>query len=111
MAIGLSRIFGFEIPENFNFPYIAKSIREFWQRWHISLSLWFMKYLFLPVAYSFSRKLKKNRYANIKADKIIYMYAATITFVLCGFWHGAAWNFVVWGAFHGLFLVIEKMGF
>ncbi len=111
MAIGLSRMFGFEIPENFNLPYISKSIREFWQRWHISLSQWFMKYLFLPLAYSFSRKLKQHVYAGIKADKLIYMYAAGITFVLCGFWHGAAWNFVAWGAFHGLFLIIEKLGF
>jgi alginate O-acetyltransferase complex protein AlgI len=111
MAIGLSRMFGFEIPENFNLPYISKSIREFWQRWHISLSQWFMKYLFLPLAYSMSRKLDKHYYAGIRADKVIYMYAAGLTFILCGFWHGAAWNFVVWGAFHGVFLIIEKLGF
>ena len=111
MAIGLSALFGFKIPENFNFPYVSRSIREFWQRWHISLSSWLMKYLFLPTAYSFSRKLKQNRYGTIKADLLIYMFAAAITFVLCGFWHGAAWNFVAWGAFHGVLLIIEKIGF
>ena len=108
MAIGLARMFGFKLLENFNFPYISKSINEFWKRWHISLSSWFMNYLFLPLAYNISDKLKKNVYLNIKTENIIYLIAASVTFLLCGFWHGASWTFVVWGAYHGFFLIIER---
>lgn len=109
MAIGLGRIIGFKFPENFNNPYVAKNITEFWKRWHISLSTWFRDYLFLPLAYSISRKLKNEKYLNVRADKFIYLIATTITFLLCGFWHGAAWNFVIWGAWHGLFLILDKV--
>ena len=108
MAIGIGRMIGFKFPENFNNPYTSKSITEFWKRWHMTLSDWFMNYLFLPLAYSFSRKLKKNRYGKFKANTLIYIYAASITFVLCGFWHGASWNFILWGAYHGAFLIIER---
>lgn len=110
MAIGIGRILGFKFPENFDNPYISKSIKEFWKRWHMTLSAFFMNYLFLPLAYSFSRKLKKNKYGFLKADMIIYLFAASITFVLCGFWHGAAWNFIFWGMLHGFFLIIERIG-
>jgi len=110
MAIGVGRMFGFELMENFNFPYISKSIKEFWQRWHISLSTWLRDYLFLPLAYSTSRKLKKERYFSIRVDQIIYMIATSITFLVCGFWHGAAWNFIVWGLIHGFLLILEQLG-
>lgn len=110
MAIGIGKILGFKFPENFDNPYVSKSIKEFWKRWHMTLSAFFMNYLFLPLAYSFSRKLKKNRYWGLKADMIIYLFAASITFVLCGFWHGAAWNFIFWGMLHGFFLIIERIG-
>jgi len=103
-------MFGFELMENFNFPYISKSIKEFWQRWHISLSTWLRDYLFLPLAYSTSRKLKKERYFSIRVDQIIYMIATSITFLVCGFWHGAAWNFIVWGLIHGFLLILEQLG-
>jgi alginate O-acetyltransferase complex protein AlgI len=97
MAIGLGRMFGFEFLENFNYPYIAKSIREFWQRWHISLSRWFRDYLYLP--------LGGNRVSTGR------LYINLITVFFCtGFWHGASWNFVVWGLFHGLFMVLERLG-
>jgi alginate O-acetyltransferase complex protein AlgI len=110
MAIGVGKMFGFELMENFNFPYISKSIKEFWKRWHISLSTWLRDYLFLPIAYSTSRKLKKETYLSVRVDQIIYMIATSITFLICGFWHGAAWNFIVWGLFHGILLILEQIG-
>ena len=97
MAIGLGRMFGFTFPENFNYPYISGSIREFWRRWHIALSNWFRDYLYIPLGGN--RKGLKQTYFNL-----------LIVFFLCGLWHGASWNFVIWGLFHGLFLVIERMG-
>jgi alginate O-acetyltransferase complex protein AlgI len=110
MAIGVGRMFGFELTENFNFPYISRSIKEFWQRWHISLSTWLRDYLFLPIAYSTSRKLKKEKYFSIRVDRIIYMVATSVTFLVCGFWHGAAWNFIAWGLIHGFLLILEQLG-
>jgi alginate O-acetyltransferase complex protein AlgI len=109
MAIGLARMLGFRLPENFNFPYISQSITEFWRRWHITLSFWFRDYIFLPLAYATSRKLPKERYFSIRADKIIYLIATTVTFLLCGFWHGAAWTFILWGAYMGFFLIFDRM--
>ncbi|HTX87743.1 MAG TPA: MBOAT family O-acyltransferase, partial [Bacteroidales bacterium] len=110
MAIGLGRMFGFELTENFNFPYISRSIKEFWKRWHISLSTWLRDYIFLPLAYSSSRKMKKNRYLGLRTDHVLYMIATSVTFLVCGFWHGAAWNFVIWGLLHGLLLILEQLG-
>jgi alginate O-acetyltransferase complex protein AlgI len=97
MAIGLGRMFGFRFPENFRWPYIADSVQEFWRRWHISLSTWFRDYLYVP--------LGGNRVPPMR------MYRNLVTvFFLCGLWHGASWNFVVWGLFHGTFLVLERIG-
>lgn len=97
MAIGLGRMFGFEFLENFRYPYIAQSIREFWRRWHISLSTWFRDYVYIP--------LGGSRTGGIR----LYLNQL-IVFFLCGLWHGASWNFAVWGLWHGAFLVIERMG-
>jgi alginate O-acetyltransferase complex protein AlgI len=97
MAIGLMRMFGFRILENFNYPYIARSIREFWRRWHISLSNWFRDYLYVPLGGN--RRGERRAYTNL-----------VIVFLLCGLWHGASWPFVLWGAWHGLFLVAERAG-
>ena len=108
MAIGVGRMLGFQFMENFNFPYLSRSVREFWNRWHISLSTWLRDYLFLPIAFATSRNLKKERYLGIRVNHIIYILATLITFVLCGFWHGAAWNFVIWGLIHGIMLSIER---
>jgi alginate O-acetyltransferase complex protein AlgI len=110
MAIGLGLMFGFRLPENFNFPYISRTVTEFWKRWHITLSEWFRDYLFLPLAYRFSRLLPKERYWMFRADQVIYLPAAMITFLLCGLWHGSAWGFVIWGGIHGLFISIERIG-
>ena len=96
MAIGLGLIFGFKFLENFNYPYISKSITEFWRRWHISLSTWFKEYVYIP--------LGGNRKGKIKTLRNL-----GIVFLLTGIWHGAAWNFVVWGIWHGFFIIIEKI--
>lgn len=96
MAIGLGRVFGFNFPENFNYPYIARSITEFWRRWHISLSTWFRDYLYIPLGGN--RNGPYRTYANL-----------FIVFVLCGLWHGANWNFLIWGLMHGAFLVAERL--
>lgn len=97
MAIGLGRMFGFQIPENFNFPYIARSVREFWRRWHISLTQWFRDYLYIPLG---GNRMGTGRtYFNL-----------LLVFLLTGLWHGAAWNFLVWGLLHGFFMILERMG-
>jgi len=95
MAIGLGRMFGFNTPENFNYPYIARSVREFWRRWHITLSEWFRDYLYIP--------LGGNRGSSYKT-----YFNLLVVFLLCGLWHGASWTFIVWGLWHGLFLAFER---
>ena len=97
MAIGLMRIFGFRVLENFNYPYISQSIREFWRRWHISLSNFFRDYLYIP--------LGGNRRGTLRAYGNLI-----VVFLLCGLWHGANWTFIVWGVWHGVFLVLEHAG-
>ena len=96
MAIGLGRIFGFHFLENFNYPYISKSITEFWRRWHISLGSWFRDYVYIPLGGS--RKGNKILIRNL-----------LIVWALTGIWHGASWNFVIWGLMFGIILIIEKL--
>ena len=96
MAIGLGKIFGFEFMENFNYPYISASITEFWRRWHMSLGSWFRDYVYIP--------LGGNR-----VSKIIWFRNIFIVWFLTGFWHGAAWNFIIWGLYFAILLVIEKL--
>lgn len=98
MAIGMGKMFGFELPENFRRPYAAESVRDFWRRWHISLSTWFRDYLFIPLGGS--RHGAARTHVNLLA-----------VFLLCGLWHGARWTFVIWGAYHGVFLVLERTRF
>ena len=98
MAIGLGKIFGFRFAENFDYPYISQSIREFWRRWHISLSTWFRDYLYIPLGGN--RKGNGRTYLNL-----------LIVFLATGLWHGASFNFLVWGLYHGLFLILERVGF
>lgn len=95
MAIGLGLIFGFKFLENFNYPYISKSITEFWRRWHISLSTWFKQYLYIPLGGN--RISPKRTYINL-----------VIVFLFTGFWHGASWNFIFWGLWNGFFIILEK---
>lgn len=96
MAVGLGLIFGFKFMENFNYPFVAKSVTEFWRRWHISLSTWFKQYVYIPLGGSRCSKLKKLRNLGI-------------VFLLTGIWHGAEWTFVVWGIYHGFFIIIENI--
>ena len=96
MAIGLGRMLGFEFLENFNYPYISKSITEFWRRWHISLSTWFREYVYIPLGGN--RRGKLRQYRNI-----------AVVWLLTGFWHGASWNFLLWGAYFCVLLIVEKL--
>ncbi len=96
MAVGLGKMFGFDFMDNFNYPYISKSVTEFWRRWHISLSSWFRDYVYIP--------LGGNR-----VPKIRWFFNIFVVWFLTGFWHGAAWNFIAWGLGFAVILVIEKM--
>jgi alginate O-acetyltransferase complex protein AlgI len=95
MAVGLGKMFGFQFLENFEHPYVSQSVKEFWRRWHISLSSWFRDYLYIPLGGN--RCSERRNYLNL-----------IIVFFLCGLWHGANWTFVIWGLYHGLFLVLER---
>jgi alginate O-acetyltransferase complex protein AlgI len=95
MAIGLAKLFGIDFLENFHYPYAARSMTEFWRRWHISLSTWFRDYLYIPMG------------GNRRGTARTYLNLVTV-FFLCGLWHGASWTFAGWGLFHGLFLVLER---
>lgn len=96
MAIGLGRILGFSFPENFNMPYISKSITDFWRRWHITLGDFMKNYLYIPLG-------------GNKGGKVLLYRNLLVVFLLSGLWHGASWNFIFWGCFHGLFLVLERL--
>jgi alginate O-acetyltransferase complex protein AlgI len=107
IAIGVSRILGYESMKNFDSPYSSRSIVKFWNNWHISLSTWLRDYLFLPIAYAVMRRIKSPRLAKIKVETWGYVCGMFITMFLGGLWHGAHWNFVIWGAVHGLFLIVS----
>ena len=109
LAIGIALLLGFRLPPNFDDPYKARNISEFWKRWHMSLTTWFRDYLFLPLAYYFSGKMGKPRYFRVKTELLIYTAGILLTFILCGLWHGAAWNFILWGGIHGIALAIHKI--
>lgn len=97
MAIGLAFMLGFTFPKNFDYPYAARSISDFWRRWHMSLSFWFRDYVYIP--------LGGNRGSRARV-----LFNLLVVFFLTGLWHGAAWNFIVWGLFHGAFLLVERLG-
>jgi D-alanyl-lipoteichoic acid acyltransferase DltB (MBOAT superfamily) len=111
IAIGMGRVLGFKLMDNFKQPYLAKSITDFWKRWHISLSTWLRDYLFLPISYSLMRKIDTSRLKllarNIKVEAWAYITGVLCTMLLCGLWHGADWTFVLWGLIHGLYLCIS----
>lgn len=96
MAIGIAKMFGFDFKENFDHPYVSRSVTEFWRRWHISLGSWFRDYVYIPLGGN--RKGKARQLLNI-----------TIVWALTGFWHGASWNFMLWGLYYAVFLIIEKL--
>ena len=97
MAIGMARMMGFVFPENFNNPYISQNITEFWRRWHMTLSRWMRDYLYIPLG------------GNRVKSKFRLYFNLSFVFLISGFWHGAAWNFIAWGAFHGFFLILDRI--
>lgn len=96
MAIGLGKMFGFDIPENFNYPYLSKSVREFWRKWHISLSTWFKEYVYIPLG------------GNRKGSCFHTCCNLCVVFFLTGLWHGASFSFIIWGLYHGFFSILER---
>ena len=110
ISVGISRILGLSSPQNFDYPYLSRSVSQFWTRWHITLSSWLRDYLFLPITYAVMRRIPEDRRWGIKAESWGYAVGMSVTMVLGGLWHGAALTFVVWGALHGVFLVASYAG-
>jgi len=106
IAIGTASLLGFRLMKNFDYPYFARDITEFWKKWHISLTTWFRDYLFLPISFSLAWKIKTERVLLIKADLLIYILASLIVWFLTGLWHGANYTFILWGLLHGCLLII-----
>jgi len=95
MAVGLGKMLGFEFPNNFHYPYTSKSISEFWRRWHITLGSWFREYVYIP--------LGGNRNGTART-----IFNLAVTWALTGFWHGASWNFMLWGIYFGILIILER---
>jgi alginate O-acetyltransferase complex protein AlgI len=109
MAIGLGRMLGFSFRENFDYPYIAKSLTEFWRRWHLSLSTWFRDYLYTPLLYSLmTEKIRHKIALGQYRTNYRSLFCIIVVFTLCGWWHGPTWNYVIWGLLHGLVLAVES---
>jgi D-alanyl-lipoteichoic acid acyltransferase DltB (MBOAT superfamily) len=106
IALGSARTLGFNLTNNFNRPYFSSSVKDFWNRWHISLSVWLRDYIFLPLSVTLAGKLKKSGYLGIRVDKWIFMIAALITFAICGIWHGESLNYLIWGLIFGIYLTV-----
>lgn len=108
IAIGTAKLFGINLMRNFAYPYFARDITEFWKRWHISLTTWFRDYLFLPLSFSISWRIRTEKVLFIKTDLFIYIVASLVVWFLTGLWHGANYTFIVWGMIHGFFLIIYQ---
>jgi len=108
IAIGTAKLFDIELMRNFAYPYFSRNISDFWKRWHISLTTWFRDYVFLPVSFFLSRKIRKEKIIFIKTNLLIYILGSAVTWFLTGLWHGANYTFIVWGMFHGCFLVFYQ---
>ncbi len=106
IAIGTAKLLGFNLMRNFAYPYFARDITEFWRRWHISLTTWFRDYVFLPLSFSISWRIKKEKVLSIRSDHFIYIAASILTWFLTGLWHGASYSFIIWGLFNGFFLIL-----
>lgn len=110
MAIGIGRMFGFKIQENFNYPYIARSLTDFWRRWHISLSTWFRDYLFIPLSYALmTDRIRKKIAEGTYRINYRFVFSIFVVFTICGLWHGAGYGFIAWGMLHGTVLGIESL--
>ncbi len=108
IALGSAKVLGFDLTNNFKRPYFATSVREFWNRWHISFSSWLRDYLFLPLAFFFTGKMGRPEYLGISAEKWIFLLASMITFAICGIWHGEGLNFLIWGLLFGFYLTVAN---
>jgi D-alanyl-lipoteichoic acid acyltransferase DltB (MBOAT superfamily) len=108
IALGSAKLFGFNLTNNFKRPYFATSIKDFWNRWHITFSAWLRDYIFLPLAYSLSNRMKKQKYFFISTEKWIYMVTILVTFAICGIWHGVGWTYLIWGMLFGVYLTYSN---
>ena len=108
IALGSAKLFGINLTDNFKRPYFATSISDFWNRWHITFSSWIRDYIFLPLAYFISNRLKKQSYLSVSTDKWTYMIAIMITFSICGIWHGVGWTYLIWGLLFGVYLTYSN---
>jgi D-alanyl-lipoteichoic acid acyltransferase DltB (MBOAT superfamily) len=104
IALGSAKLFGIDLTNNFKRPYFATSVKDFWDRWHITFSTWLRDYLFLPLAYFFAHRLKKQKYLYVSTQKWIYLFSIMITFAVCGLWHGVGWTYLAWGILFGIYL-------
>jgi alginate O-acetyltransferase complex protein AlgI len=111
IALGSAKVLGFNLTNNFNRPYFSTSIKEFWNRWHISFSLWLRDYLFLPMAVFFAGEMKRTKYLGLAVEKWIFLFATMITFAVCGIWHGEGINFLIWGLVFGVYLTLANWTF
>jgi alginate O-acetyltransferase complex protein AlgI len=107
MAIGFSKTLGIELSPNFRQPYFSTSIKDFWSRWHITLSLWIRDYVFLPIAYKITKLFNHQKKHVVKPESITYVVSIVIAMTLVGIWHGTGWSFVLWGALHGILLALS----
>jgi alginate O-acetyltransferase complex protein AlgI len=108
IAVGSAKLFGFNLTNNFKRPYLATSIKDFWDRWHITFSTWLRDYIFLPIAYFLTNRMKKQKYLYISTEKWIYLVAIMITFAICGIWHGVGWTYLFWGILFGIYLTFSN---
>lgn len=108
IALGSAKIFGFTLINNFKRPYFAISFTDFWNRWHITFSTWLRDYIFLPLAFYLSNRMKKQKYLFIATEKWIYLIAIMITFAICGLWHGEGWTYLIWGLLFGFYLTYSN---
>jgi len=108
IALGSAKLFGFDLTNNFRRPYFATSVKDFWDRWHITFSIWLRDYIFLPFAYFLSHQMNKQKYLNVSSDKWIYMIAILVTFAICGIWHGVGWTYLIWGLLFGTYLTYSN---
>jgi len=108
IALGSAKMFGFDLTNNFNRPYFATSIKDFWNRWHITFSTWIRDYIFLPLAYFLSGRMKKQKYLLVSAQKWIYAIVIMVTFAICGIWHGVGWTYLIWGILFGIYLTYSN---
>lgn len=108
IALGSAKLFGINLTDNFKRPYFATSITDFWNRWHITFSAWIRDYIFLPLAYFISNRMKKEKYLLVSADKWVYVIAIMVTFSICGIWHGVGWTYLIWGILFGVYLTYSN---